>query len=73
MLSKLLILSVRFYQVCINPAVRLVFGNCCRFQPSCSNYMIQAIEKYGPIQGVAKGTWRVLRCQPFCKGGYDPP
>ncbi|RLC32976.1 membrane protein insertion efficiency factor YidD [Candidatus Shapirobacteria bacterium] len=72
-MSRLLILLVRFYQVCLNPAVRFFFGNCCRFEPSCSNYMIQAIKKYGPMKGVFKGICRLFRCHPFCKGGYDPP
>ncbi|MDP3836631.1 MAG: membrane protein insertion efficiency factor YidD [bacterium] len=44
----------------------------CRFHPTCSNYSIQAIEKYGPLLGSLKATWRVLRCNPFNKGGEDP-
>ena len=44
----------------------------CRFYPSCSEYGIQAIEKYGPIRGSFKSAWRVLRCNPFNKGGNDP-
>ncbi len=44
----------------------------CRFYPSCSEYMIQSVEKYGAPRGVAKGLWRILRCNPFSKGGYDP-
>jgi len=44
----------------------------CRFYPTCSEYGIQAIEKYGIIRGVAKTVWRILRCNPFNKGGYDP-
>jgi len=45
---------------------------CCRFTPTCSAYMAEAIIRYGVIRGVALGTWRLLRCNPFCKGGYDP-
>ncbi len=44
----------------------------CRFQPTCSKYAIQAIEKYGLIKGGLKAIWRVLRCNPWSKGGWDP-
>lgn len=44
----------------------------CRYVPSCSRYAIDAIAKRGPLVGVAKAAWRVLRCNPFSKGGYDP-
>ncbi|MCO5178065.1 MAG: membrane protein insertion efficiency factor YidD [Thermomicrobiales bacterium] len=44
----------------------------CRFQPTCSEYGYQAIAKYGIIRGGAMAIWRVLRCNPFNKGGYDP-
>ncbi|MDC0307560.1 MAG: membrane protein insertion efficiency factor YidD [Planctomycetaceae bacterium] len=60
---------VKVYQWTLSP----IIGRQCRFQPTCSHYMIQAIRKYGAIKGVAKGTWRVLRCNPFGKPGYDPP
>lgn len=44
----------------------------CRFTPSCSQYTYDAIEKYGVIHGSIQGLWRILRCNPFSKGGYDP-
>lgn len=44
----------------------------CRFKPTCSEYAIQAIEKYGILKGGIKAVWRVLRCNPWSKGGYDP-
>lgn len=44
----------------------------CRFKPTCSEYVYQAVEKYGLIKGGLKGLWRVIRCNPFNKGGYDP-
>ena len=44
----------------------------CRYQPSCSEYTAQAIEKYGVVKGIAMGSWRIMRCNPFSKGGYDP-
>jgi uncharacterized protein len=67
--SRLLILAVRFYQVTLGPWL----GGHCRFMPSCSNYFIQAVKKHGPYKGALKGVWRLLRCNPFCQGGYDPP
>lgn len=44
----------------------------CKFYPTCSEYTKQAIEKYGVVKGIALGAWRILRCNPFSKGGYDP-
>ena len=44
----------------------------CRFEPTCSVYMMEAVEKYGALKGAWMGVKRILRCQPFCKGGYDP-
>jgi uncharacterized protein len=44
----------------------------CRFYPTCSEYSVQAVQKYGPIKGVLIASWRVLRCNPFNKGGNDP-
>ena len=64
-----LILLVRIYQYTLSPLVR----GCCRFEPSCSNYMIQAVHKYGPFKGAVLGIWRVCRCNPWNPGGYDPP
>ena len=60
---------VRVYQWTLSPFV----GRQCRFEPTCSNYMIQAVEKYGVLQGVPRGVWRIVRCNPFCRGGIDPP
>jgi putative membrane protein insertion efficiency factor len=64
-----IIACVRVYQWTLSP----IFGRQCRFQPTCSNYMIQAVEKYGAFRGALKGIWRIVRCNPFCRGGYDPP
>lgn len=68
MLKKLFILPIRFYQKCISPYK----APCCRFTPTCSQYMIEAILEWGVIVGLLMGLWRILRCNPFCKGGYDP-
>jgi putative membrane protein insertion efficiency factor len=67
--SQILILGIRLYQVCLSP----LLGQNCRFTPSCSNYCIESLRKYGAIKGSAKGVWRILRCNPFNRGGYDPP
>ena len=68
-LAGLLILAIRAYQVTLSPWI----GPVCRFEPSCSRYMIGALRKYGVLKGVWKGTGRVLRCHPWHPGGYDPP
>jgi putative membrane protein insertion efficiency factor len=44
----------------------------CRFEPSCSDYAIQAILKYGPVKGIVMAVWRILRCNPLSRGGFDP-
>lgn len=60
---------VRIYQWTLSP----IIGRQCRFQPTCSHYFIGAVEKYGAIRGSLKGIWRICRCNPFCRGGDDPP
>ncbi len=45
---------------------------CCRFYPSCSEYAVEAVEKHGVIFGGIKSAWRLIRCNPFSQGGYDP-
>lgn len=67
--ARLLIALVRLYQITLSPFI----GRSCRFQPTCSHYMIGAVEKYGVWRGFWRGIYRILRCNPFCKGGYDPP
>jgi putative membrane protein insertion efficiency factor len=64
-----LIALVRLYQVTLSPWI----GQSCRFQPTCSNYMIKAVEKYGFWGGLWRGLKRVGRCHPLHAGGYDPP
>ena len=68
-LAGLLILAIRAYQVTLSPLI----GPVCRFEPSCSRYMIGAIRKFGVFKGVWKGTGRILKCHPWHPGGYDPP
>lgn len=66
--SKLLILPIKFYQKGISP----LLPPSCRYYPTCSTYMIQAIEKHGALLGLLMGCARILRCNPFVRGGYDP-
>lgn len=68
-MKKILISLIKFYQKFISP----VLPSSCRYHPSCSNYAILAIEKYGVIKGSIKAIWRILRCNPFSKGGVDYP
>jgi hypothetical protein len=63
-----LILLVRAYQVTLSP----LFSGCCRFEPSCSNYMIEALQRHGVFKGLYLGIRRLLRCHPFGGSGYDP-
>lgn len=67
--SRCLILAIRIYQRGISP----LLGPSCRFQPTCSSYMIEAVQKYGFCRGAFRGLRRILRCHPFHPGGYDPP
>jgi hypothetical protein len=68
-LTGLLILVIRVYQTTLSP----VLGPACRYEPSCSRYMIEALQKHGLIRGFGKGVGRILRCHPWHPGGYDPP
>jgi uncharacterized protein len=67
-MKRLLIALIRFYRLCISP----LFPPTCRFQPTCSQYAIEAIDRFGPFQGGWLAVRRILRCHPFHPGGYDP-
>ena len=69
-MKKILIKLINFYQKRISPAFAKV-GVHCKFYPSCSEYMKQAIDKYGCIKGIFLGIIRLLKCNPFSKGGVD--
>jgi putative membrane protein insertion efficiency factor len=64
-----LLATIRLYQLTLS---RLMPSGSCRFYPTCSHYGYQAIYRYGVLKGGWLATWRVLRCQPFSRGGYDP-
>ena len=60
--------AIKLYQLAISPYL----PPACRFFPTCSHYGLQAIEAHGVLRGSALTAWRILRCQPFSTGGYDP-
>jgi uncharacterized protein len=66
-LTRLLVGLIRLYQWTVSP----LLGNCCRYHPSCSQYTLEALRRFGPV-GLFLGGWRLLRCNPFSRGGYDP-
>lgn len=68
-MKRLLLALIRFYRRQISPRKG---GPCCRYFPTCSQYAVTAIERYGALKGGRMAAWRILRCNPFSKGGYDP-
>ena len=69
LIGWLMIGLVRLYQIFLSP----IFGRQCRFQPTCSHYFIGAVKKDGAVIGAIRGAYRILRCNPWCPGGWDPP
>jgi uncharacterized protein len=69
LIIALIIGATWLYQRTLSP----LLGNACRFEPSCSRYMVECLRKYGLVRGLAKGVRRVSRCHPWNPGGYDPP
>ena len=65
---RLAIAPLRLYQALISPAL----GDRCKFYPSCSEYAVQAIMRFGILRGLVLAAWRLLRCNPFNHGGFDP-
>lgn len=68
MIKRLVLMILRFYKAAISPYL----GNNCRFTPTCSEYAMQAVDKYGAARGSWMALKRLLRCNPFCRGGHDP-
>ncbi len=68
-MKKLVIDLLRFWQVFISP----LYPPSCKYYPTCSTYAIMAVERHGVVKGMLKALWRVLRCNPFSKGGVDYP
>jgi len=67
-LKKIIITLIRFYQLALSPLKQPT----CRFSPTCSQYSIEAIERFGVIKGTYLSVRRILKCHPFHEGGYDP-
>ena len=63
-----MVITARLYQKSLSP----IIGGHCRFMPSCSQYFLEAVEKHGAVYGGLMGLWRIARCHPLGKGGYDP-
>ena len=68
LLRRLVTWPIRVYQRWISPWTPAM----CRFRPTCSQYAVEAVHHHGVLKGLALGTWRLLRCNPFTKGGWDP-
>lgn len=68
-MKKIILKLINFYRHHISPYKG---GSCCRFIPTCSQYAYEAVEKYGALKGSIMAVYRILRCNPLCKGGYDP-
>ena len=67
-LTAALVYLVRFYQLIVSP----LLGKHCRYTPSCSEYFIESVRRSGVVAGTLRGVWRICRCHPLAKGGYDP-
>jgi putative membrane protein insertion efficiency factor len=67
-MRKAVIASLRFYKRFVSP----LLPSACRFHPTCSEYMLEAVDKYGVGRGLRMGLGRLLRCHPFHQGGFDP-
>jgi uncharacterized protein len=67
-MNRVLIALIKVYQYTLSP----MLGQRCRYYPSCSNYAIEALRVHGALRGTGLATWRLLRCNPFSDGGFDP-
>jgi uncharacterized protein len=67
-LRRIAVLPIRAYQLLLSPMV----GQRCKYYPSCSEYAAQAVQRYGILRGLVLAGWRLLRCNPWSRGGFDP-
>jgi putative membrane protein insertion efficiency factor len=67
-MTRVVLVLIRVYQFTLSP----LLGNSCRYEPSCSRYTYEAVQRYGWAKGSWMGVKRIARCHPFAKGGYDP-
>ena len=65
---RILVVLQRWYRRLLVP----LFGDVCRFEPSCSDYFLEAVRLHGYGKGIVMGVWRIVRCNPYCQGGHDP-
>lgn len=74
-MTRILLAILAFYQRWLSPALHTIGVGGCRYQPTCSEYAVRAIAMHGPLRGSALALWRLLRCNPFTRGGLDhvPP
>jgi hypothetical protein len=71
-MNKLIIGILRTYKKIVSPFLTILFGNACRFTPTCSEYTIEALEKHGTVNGLTMGIKRLGKCHPWGGSGYDP-
>jgi uncharacterized protein len=64
--------AIAAYRAVISPMLQALFGRACRFEPSCSAYAADAIREHGALRGAAMAAWRIARCNPFARHGFDP-
>ena len=74
LVSRVLIVLVRVGRIALTPFVAMtsITPRVCKYEPTCSHYAEQAIRAHGPLRGTLMAGWRVLRCNPWSRGGYDP-
>jgi putative membrane protein insertion efficiency factor len=68
LVRRIAVLPIRAYQLLLSP----MLGPRCRYYPSCSDYAVQAIQRFGILRGLVLAGWRLLRCNPWSRGGFDP-
>jgi uncharacterized protein len=71
-MTRLLLATLAFYRRWLSPALHSLNPGGCRYLPTCSEYAAAAIATHGPLRGAALAAWRLLRCHPFARGGFDP-
>jgi putative membrane protein insertion efficiency factor len=71
--TTVLVALVKLYRRAVSPLLRLLWGNVCRFEPSCSSYAVTCLETHGALRGSLLSIVRLCKCHPFHPGGHDPP
>lgn len=71
-MTRILLALLTFYQRWLSPALHTLGTGGCKYLPTCSEYAVVAISNHGPLRGTGLAIWRVLRCNPFARGGLDP-